>query len=105
MNTSQTVAVKFGSVARSHMKITRLKISWDRRFPMRTAVQLVQVTRRFNSRILLRVGTEVADARSVLSILLIAATLTTYLDIETSGDDEQEAMQAVTEQLSHRSPH
>jgi len=85
------------------MKITRLKVDWDKQFPMRAAVQLVRVTRRFRSRIQLRVGAEVADARNVLSILILVSSLTSYLDIEASGDDEQEAVQAVVEHLNHRS--
>lgn len=85
------------------MKITRLKLNWDKRFPMRAAVQLVHVARRFRSRIQLRIGTEVADARNVLSILILVSSLTTHLDIETSGDDEREALQAVTEHLNQKS--
>lgn len=85
------------------MKIQRLNVNWDKQFPMRAAVQLVRVARRFRSRILLRFGAEVADARSVLSVIILASSLTSGLgspvDIEASGDDEQEALQAVTEQL------
>ena len=83
------------------MKITRLKVEWDRRFPMRAAVQLVRVARRFRSRIQLRIGADVADARNVLSILSLVSSLTSYLDIEASGDDEQEAVQAVVEHFNH----
>jgi phosphotransferase system HPr (HPr) family protein len=85
------------------MKIKRLKVEWDKRFPMRAAVQLVHVARRFRSRIQLRVGAEVADARNVLSILILVSSMTSHLDIETSGEDEQEALQAVTEHLNHKS--
>lgn len=85
------------------MKIQRLNVNWDKQFPMRAAVQLVRVARRFRSRIQLRFGAEVADARSVLSVIILASSLTSGLgspvDIEASGDDEQEALQAVTEQL------
>ena len=85
------------------MKIKRLSVDWDKQFPMRAAVQLARVARRFQSRILLRFGAEVADARSVLSVIILASSLTSGLgssvDVETSGDDEQEALQAVTEQL------
>ncbi|MGC3957336.1 MAG: HPr family phosphocarrier protein [Verrucomicrobiota bacterium] len=85
------------------MKIKRLNVNWDKQFPMRAAVQLVRVARRFRSRVLLRFGAEVADARSVLSVIILASSLTSGLsssvDVEASGDDEQEALQAVTEQL------
>lgn len=89
------------------MKIKRLQVDWDKQFPMRAAVQLVRVARRFRSRVLLRFGTEVADARSVLSVIILASSLTSGLaapvDVEASGDDEQEALQAVTEHLNHQS--
>lgn len=81
------------------MKIKRLNINWDRQFPMRAAVQIVRVARRFRSHIQLRVGADVADARNVLSILILVSSMTSYLDIETSGDDEQEALQAMVEHI------
>lgn len=91
------------------MKIKRLNVDWDKQFPMRAAVQLVRVARRFRSRIVLRFGAEVADARSVLSVIILASSLTSGLassvDIEATGDDEQEALQAVTEQLRHKPEH
>lgn len=94
---------------RSNMKIKRLNVDWDKQFPMRAAVQLVRVARRFQSRIVLRFGAEVADARSVLSVVILASSLTSGLasavDVEASGDDEQEAIQAVTEHLSHKTDH
>jgi len=83
------------------MKIKRLNVDWDKQFPMRAAVQLVRVARRFRSRIQLRIGVEVADARNVMSILILISSLTSQLDIEASGDDEQEALQAVVEHLNH----
>lgn len=88
------------------MKIKRLNVDWDKQFPMRAAVQLVRVARRFRSDIVLRFGAEVADARSVLSVIILASSLTSGLtssvDIEATGEDEQEALQAMTEQLSHK---
>ena len=82
------------------MKIKRLNVDWDKQFPMRAAVQLVRVARRFRSHIQLRIGAEVADARNVMSILILISSLTSQLDIEASGDDEQEALQAVVEHLN-----
>lgn len=87
------------------MKIKRLQVEWDKQFPMRAAVQLVRVARRFRSHIQLRVGADVADARSVLSILILASSLTSYMDIEASGDDEQEAVRAVVEHFNPKSDH
>lgn len=36
-----------------------------------------------------------ADARSIISILLLCAALGTVIDVEASGDDEEVALQAV----------
>jgi phosphocarrier protein HPr len=62
---------------------------------MRAAAQLVKLARQFRSRILLRLGSQVADARSIMSIMLLCANLSAPLSIEISGDDEHEATQAV----------
>jgi len=62
---------------------------------MRTAAQLVKLARQFHSRIFLRLGSQVADARSIMSIMILCANLSSPIDIEISGDDEHEATQAV----------
>ena len=62
---------------------------------MRAAAQLVKLARQFRSRILLRLGSQVADARSIMSIMMLCASLSAPLSIEISGDDESEATQAV----------
>ena len=62
---------------------------------MRAAARLVHVARRFHSRIVVRLGSRVADARSIMSIMILAASLGSTLDIEVTGDDEHEAIQAV----------
>jgi phosphocarrier protein HPr len=83
------------SIEKHVMKATRLTVKWEKGLHMRAAAQLVQVAQRFHSRILLRLGARVADARSILSVMILAASLGTVLDVEASGDDEQEAVQAV----------
>ena len=77
------------------MKVTRLTVKWEKGLHMRAAARLVQVTRKFHSRILVRLGSQVADARSIMSIMILAASLGSRLDIEASGDDEHEAIRAV----------
>lgn len=77
------------------MKATRLTVKWEQGLHMRPAARLVQVARRFHSRIIIRIGSRVADARSIMSIMILAASLGAVLDVEASGDDEQEAVQAV----------
>jgi phosphotransferase system HPr (HPr) family protein len=50
---------------------------------------------RFRSSILCRLGEKVADGRSVINILILCAGLGATLEIEASGPDEREAIQAV----------
>lgn len=64
---------------------------------MLTAARLVRLAQRFRSSIRLRLGTRIADARSILNLMLLSATLGTALDIEAAGADEHEAVQAVEE--------
>ncbi len=77
------------------MKATHITVKWEEGLHMRAAARLVQLARRFNSRILLRLGAGVADARSIMSIMILAASLGSPLIVEASGDDEHEAIQAV----------
>lgn len=62
---------------------------------LRRAGNLVKLATQFRSSILCRLGERVADARSVLSILILCAGLGATLEIEASGPDEREAIQAV----------
>jgi len=71
---------------------------------MLTAARLVRLAQQFRSSIRLRLGTRMADARSILSLLLLSATLGTSLDIEAAGNDEHEAVQAVEEFFANPIP-
>jgi phosphotransferase system HPr (HPr) family protein len=83
------------------MKTARVTVRWQRGLHMLTAARLVQLAQRFHSSIHLRLGTRMADARSILNILLLNATLGTSLDIEASGRDELEALQALEDFLGN----
>jgi phosphotransferase system HPr (HPr) family protein len=71
---------------------------------MLTAARLVRLAQGFHSRILLRLGTRMADARSIISLMLLSATLGTSLEIEAAGNDEHEAVQAVEEFFASQRP-
>lgn len=77
------------------MKLARLKIPWPEGLHLRPAGRLVALGRAFRSSIRFRVNERVADARSVLSLMLLCATLGTVLEIEVSGEDEEAALAAV----------
>jgi len=77
------------------MKAIRVETKWMDNLNMRTAAGLVKLVRGFRSSVFLRIGSRVADARSLMSIMILAASLGSALDIEASGVDEHEAIQAV----------
>ncbi|MEP7039125.1 MAG: HPr family phosphocarrier protein [Acidobacteriota bacterium] len=65
----------------------------------RAAAQLVRLAGKFKSRIILkRIDNNViADAKSILSVLTLAAAKGTHLELEVEGEDEQKALQAIEE--------
>lgn len=65
----------------------------------RAAAQLVRLSSGFQSKIkLIRTDNSViADAKSILSVLTLAASKGVELQIEIEGDDEQTAFEAVQE--------
>jgi len=65
----------------------------------RAAAQLVRLASGFKSEIKLRRTDNhvIADAKSILSVLTLAASKGAELKIEVAGKDESEAMQAIEE--------
>ena len=65
----------------------------------RAAAQLVRLAGKYKSRIKLkRIDNNViADAKSILSVLTLAASKGTQLEIEVEGEDEAEALHAIEE--------
>jgi phosphotransferase system HPr (HPr) family protein len=76
------------------MKHSKVVVRWHKGLHLRPAARLVQLSKRFSSRIFIKCGGKVADLRSILNILSLCATLGTALDIEVIGDDEKEATRA-----------
>jgi phosphocarrier protein len=70
---------------------------------MRRAAILSRIAAKFGSTIQLKLGNRVADARNVLGVLILCATLNSPVAIETSGDDEQAALDAVATFFSKKS--
>ena len=65
----------------------------------RAAAKVVRVAQRFNSKLeLRRVDTSVtADAKSILSVLMLAASRGTELHATAEGIDEEDALSAIDE--------
>ena len=64
----------------------------------RPAAQLVHIAGKFKSSISIRKadGSSNADCRSVLALLMLAASCGTELEVQASGDDAAEAIKAIT---------
>lgn len=68
----------------------------------RAAAKLVHLAGRFESHISLSMNGEEVDAKSILGILLLAAAKGSQVIVKCEGDDEQEAMTAVTGLIADR---
>jgi phosphotransferase system HPr (HPr) family protein len=77
------------------MKLVKVTVPWRNGLHLRHATRLVQTALRFHSHMVVKCGERVADARSILSVCALCATMNTVLEVEVSGDDEGEAAQTV----------
>jgi phosphocarrier protein HPr len=66
----------------------------------RAAVKLVSVCSRFGSNVVIVANGRRANARHLIAIMLLSASMGTKVAIEVSGPDELEAMTAVTRLIS-----
>ncbi len=82
------------------MKLTQVRIPWEKGLHLRPASQLVRLAKASKSVICLRVGEKVADARSILAILLLCAVAGMVVDVEITGEDEDAVLTSVTSVFS-----
>jgi len=68
----------------------------------RAAAKLVHTSSRYSSSIRIRKDREEVDGKSILGILLLAASQGTRITITASGDDEQAAVEAITHLVNGR---
>jgi phosphocarrier protein HPr len=68
----------------------------------RAASKFVNVANRFESKIDVGNGSKVVNGKSIMSVMLLAATQGTELILRIDGDDEAEAMQAITNLIADR---
>jgi len=69
---------------------------------IRPASLLVEVTRKFKSRIWLEKDGRVADGKSVTSLLMLAAEKGSKIRIGAKGPDAQEAVEAVAKVIGNK---
>ncbi|MGB3564414.1 MAG: HPr family phosphocarrier protein [Thermoanaerobaculia bacterium] len=68
----------------------------------RAAAKLVHLAGRFESEVSLSMNGEEVDAKSILGILLLAAAQGSQVIVKCDGEDEEEAMTAVTGLIANR---
>ena len=77
------------------MKKTKVNIPWEAGLCVLPAARLAQLAAMFGSRITLRFGRKVADASSIMSLLMLCAHLGAPIEVVALGNDEGEAIAAV----------
>jgi phosphocarrier protein HPr len=69
----------------------------------RLSAQIVQLASRFRCSVSLAFNGRTANARNVLAVMLLAASVGSTIWIEASGPDEAEALDALSSLIEHRS--
>jgi phosphotransferase system HPr (HPr) family protein len=79
------------------MKQRQLFVPWKQGLHLGPASRLVKLARASSSVVLLKVGDKVADARSILAMLLLCASCGMAVNLEIDGDDEDEVLASVVQ--------
>jgi len=61
----------------------------------RASAKLVSTAAHFASRVEVEFGSHTADAKSIMSVMMLAASVGSIVILRTNGEDEQAAMDAV----------
>lgn len=83
---------------------SRVTVQWKEGLHLRRAASLVRLAQGFQSTIWLRCGNRLADARSILSVIMLCASMGAVLDIDARGEDAPEAVRAVEQSFSADDP-
>ena len=68
----------------------------------RAAAKMVATASRFGSKIELNKGDKIANAKSIMAVMMLAATCGTEIEITVDGDDEDAAMTAIIDLINDR---
>ena len=68
----------------------------------RAAVKLVNTASRFSSEIIIHYKNREVNAKSVMNVMVLAASKGSVLEITTDGEDEVQAMQAIETLINNR---
>lgn len=68
----------------------------------RAAAKFVNVACKFSSAIQVRKGEKVVDGKSIMSVMMLAASQGTSLELVIDGSDEQQALEALRELIQNK---
>lgn len=84
------------------MITTKIKITNKAGLHARAAAKLVETASAFTSNVEIGNHEKKVDGKSILSIMLLAASQGSELDLVIEGEDEHEALQAILELIDKR---
>jgi len=67
----------------------------------RASAKLVNTAGGFASHVEIQHANQTADAKSIMQVMMLAASIGSQVTVRTSGKDEAEAMQAVTDLINN----
>jgi phosphocarrier protein HPr len=68
----------------------------------RAAGKLVNLAKTFSSQIMVSRGGEEVDGKSIMGVMLLAAPVGTEINLQVTGDDEDEALRALAALINDR---
>ncbi|MBT8438300.1 MAG: HPr family phosphocarrier protein [Gammaproteobacteria bacterium] len=68
----------------------------------RAAAKLVSTAGQFTSEVLLSKGHQEINAKSIMGVMMLAASIGSVLNLKTSGTDERQAMDALVELINDK---
>jgi phosphotransferase system HPr (HPr) family protein len=77
------------------MKRSKVVVPWQGGLHLRPATAVVRLARALRCSVVLKCNGRIAEARSLLSLLLLCAAMGTAIELEVSGEDEEHAIAAV----------
>lgn len=92
---SPTVNVIAWPLSNLDMTTRSVIVPWQKGLHLRAATKLVNLANSFRSTIRIHYQGQVANLRSIVSVIGLCAVMGSPLLIEVTGDDEVEAVQAV----------
>ena len=79
------------------MKRLNVVVPWHNGLNLRPAARMIRVAQKFHSTIVLKCGEKIGDVRSIMSVVMLCATMGAVITIEARGEDEEIAIQAITQ--------